>query len=183
MAIETQEVRWSGKSIFPDTADPGVELDDAPLEGMIHFTPVWSESTSGFLTDAAMSIHVRTFTYELHEGRLASRDGDTWVPGVQLPARIGGVTLSWVAKFDIVSGGARVPARDVSFVSNPGGVISLGSVVPGDAVYPAFSPDVVKGDSVEDIYEQNGYLIFIVGTGASARQITVKLPTTSQEAP
>lgn len=183
MAIETQRVYWSGKSIFPDTDDPGVDPDEAPLEGRIHFTPVWDEQASGLLSDSTDSVHLRTFTYALRGGRLMSKDDDVWAEGISLPARIGGVTLPWVAKFDLTSGAVPIRVRSISFNSVPGGTISLVDIVPQDAVYPRFSPDVVKGDSVESIHEQSGYLIFTVGKGSAARQIPVKIPALNQEQP
>lgn len=176
MAIETQEVHWSGRYISPDSEDPGTDPDISPLEGSISFSPVWDERISGFLSDATMAIHVRTFSFPLRQGRLMSQDGDQWVPGVQLPSRVGGVTLSWVAKFDIRAQRSPIPVRDVNFQSNPGGVISLVDMVPADAVYPRFSPDVTRGDSVEDVTVVGKYLVFTVGTGGRAKQKQVRLP-------
>lgn len=112
-----------------------------------------------------------------------SRDGTDWVPGVKLPARIGGVTLGWVAKFAVSAQGHRVSVRDVSFSSNPGGTVSLVGTVPPEAIYPKFSPDVVRGDSVEDIQIRGEYLVFIVGTGIRARETLVRLPGTSPAGP
>lgn len=176
MTIETQQVHWQGRYLLPDTADPGDEPDALPLEGHVSFSPVWDESISGFLSDAMTSIHVRVFTFELREGKLMSKDGDVWVPGVKIPSRIGGVTLSWVCKFDVRAGGHSVAVRDISFTSNPGGSISLVGIVPAEAVYPKFSPDVVRGDSVEEVLLNGDYLTFVIGTGSRARQSLVQLP-------
>lgn len=180
MTIETQQVHWQGQFLLPDTADPGDEPDTLPLEGHVSFSPVWDERISGFLSDTVASIHVRVFTFELRDGKLMSRDGDDWVSGVKIPSRIGGVTLSWVAKFDVKAKGNAVPARDISFTSNPGGSVSLVDMVPAEAIYPRFSPDVVRGDSVEDITLAGEYLTFIVGKGTRAQQKVVKLPLPDQ---
>lgn len=176
MTIETQQVHWQGRYLTPDSADPGDEPDTLPLEGHVSFSPVWDERISGFLSDTVTSIHVRVFTFELREGKLMSRDGDTWVPGVKIPSRIGGVTLSWVAKFDVRAQGNQVAVRDISFTSNPGGSVSLVDMVPAEAIYPKFSPDVVRGDSVEDVFVQGDYLVFLIGTGARMKQKMLHLP-------
>lgn len=179
MTIETQQVHWQGSYLSPDSEDEGAEPDVLPLEGAVTFTPVWSEEVSGFLSDASTAIHLRPFPFALRDGRLMSQDGQGWIPGVRLPARVGGVTLGWVAKFSVHAQGHTVPVRDISFNSNPGGVVSLVGIVPPEAVYPKFAPDVVRGDSVEDVHIQDGYLVFTVGSGARARQILVRLPSTA----
>lgn len=181
MTIETQQVHWQGRFLLPDTADPGDEPDTLPLEGHVSFSPVWDERISGFLSDTVTSIHVRVFTFELREGKLMSRDGEDWVPGVKIPSRIGGVTLSWVAKFDVKAQGNAVAVRDISFTSNPGGSVSLVDMVPAEAIYPKFSPDVVRGDSVEDIFLQGDYLVFLIGTGARMKQKTILAPWPKQD--
>lgn len=177
MTIETQQVHWQGRYLLPDTADPGDEPDILPLEGYVSFSPVWDERISGFLSDTVTSIHVRVFTFELRDGKLMSKDGDTWVPGVKIPSRIGGVTLSWVCKFDVRAGGNPVEVRDISFTSNPGGSVSLVDMVSAEAIYPKFSPDVVRGDSVEEVFLNGDYLTFVIGTGSRARQALVQLPS------
>lgn len=180
MTIETQQVHWQGRYLLPDTADPGVEPDILPLEGRVSFSPVWDERISGFLSDTETSIHVRVFTFELREGKLMSKDGDAWVPGIKIPSRIGGVTLSWVCKFDVRAGDSSVAVRDISFVSNPGGSVSLVDMVPAEAIYPKFSPDVVRGDSVEDIFVQGDYLVFLIGTGVRMKQKMLQVPWPTQ---
>ena len=176
MTIETQQVHWQGRYLSPDSVDPGDEPDVLPLEGTVNFLPVWDERISGFLSDSLSSIHVRTFAFELRDGKLMSRDGEKWIDGVKIPSRVGGVTLSWVVKFDVKAKGNQVPVRDISFESNPGGVVSLVDMVPAEAIYPRFSPDVVRGDSVEDVFVQGDYLVFLIGTGARMRQKMVQLP-------
>lgn len=180
MTIETQQVHWQGRFLSPDADDPGDEPDTLPLEGHVSFSPVWDEWISGFLSDSLTSVHVRTFTFELRDGRLMSRDGENWVPGVKIPSRVGGVTLSWVVKFDVKAKGNVVPVRDISFTSNPGGSVSLVDMVPAEAIYPKFAPDVVRGDSVEDVYLQGDYLTFVIGTGARMKQKMVRLPLPDQ---
>lgn len=176
MAIETQRIHWHGRYLLPDSDDPGVDPDIKPLGGTVSFSPVWDERISGFLSDSTSSIHVKTFTYELREGRLMSQDEGEWVDGVKVPATVGGITLSWVAKFDVRAGAESVPVRDISFISVPGGTLSLVDIVPTEAIYPKFSPDVVRGDSVEDVFLQGDYLVFLVGTGARMRQKLLQVP-------
>lgn len=179
MTIETQQVHWQGHYLVPDSEDEGSEPDKLPLEGTVTFTPVWNEQVSGFLSDVNTAVHLRPFSFELRDGRLMSRDGQDWTPGVSLPARVGGVTLGWVAKFNVNAQGHSVAVRDISFNSNPGSTLSLVGVVPPEAIYPKFSPDVVRGDSVEDVQIQGEYLVFTVGSGVRARQVLVRMPVSA----
>lgn len=180
MSITNQHVFWSGKYIFPDSEDVGTLPDSAPLEGSISFVPTWEERVNGFLIDSSVSTHVTTFTFRLQDGKLMSRDGDTWVDGIQLPAQISDITLSWTAKFRVTAASTQLSVRDLGFISNPNGSIFLSELIPKDAVAPKFSPDIVRGDSVEDVYLQDDYLTFVIGTGARTEQKMFRLPLPNQ---
>lgn len=177
--IKNQRVFWSGQYLFPDSDDPGDEPDVGLLEGTVTFAPVWDAGVSGLLSDSQRSTYVKPFPIEVRDGQLMSNDDGTWIPGAKIPASIGGHPLAWVARFDLSAGGEKVTVRELKFTSNPDGEVHLHNVIPAEAIYPQLPPDIVKGDSVTDIYTQGQYVVFIVGDPPRTRQYVLAFPGTA----
>lgn len=178
--IKNQRVFWSGQYLFPDTDDPGDEPDVGLLEGTVTFAPVWDAGVSGLLSDSQRSTYVKPFPIEIRDGQLMSDDDGTWIPGVKIPASIGGHPLAWVARFDLSAGGEKVAVRELRFTSNPDGEVHLHNVIPAEAIYPQLPPDIVKGDSVTNIYNQGQYVVFIVGEPPRTKQYVLAFPGTDE---
>lgn len=181
MTIVNQRVLWSGQYIFADSDDADTFPESAPLTGTISFTPVWDGRVNGLIASGTVSIHVSSFSFKLRNGMLMSKDDDTWVEGVQLPAQVDDVTLSWVARFRISASGFRVDVRDLGFESVPGGEIDLVDVIPRDAIAPKYDSSVVRGDSVEDVIFDDSQLVFVIGSGSRAIEKRVDVPFPSRE--
>lgn len=178
--IKNQRVFWSGQYLFPDTDDPGDEPDVGLLEGTVTFAPVWDAGVSGLLSDSQRSTYVKPFPIEIRDGQLMSNDDGAWIPGAKIPASIGGHPLAWVARFDLSAGGEKVTVRELKFTSNPGGEVHLHNVIPAEAIYPQLPPDIVKGDSVTNIYTQGQYVVFIVGEPPRTKQYVLAFPGTAE---
>ena len=178
--IKNQRVFWSGQYLFPDTDDPGDEPDVGLLEGTVTFAPVWDAGVSGLLSDSQRSTYVKPFPIEIRDGQLMSNDDGTWIPGAKIPASIGGHPISWVARFDLSAGGEKITVRELRFTSSPDGEVHLHNVIPAEAIFPQLPPDIVKGDSVTNIYTQGQYVVFIVGDPPRTKQYVLAFPGTDE---